>query len=184
MSTPKKKPGGKQQAEAQIHQDVIDIVGRLWPIEQDTQEYPFRGEGRNVRLTFEQQEILKKTVGFPVTKSRLKSFLAKECNVQNPQDYSISDILDTLELWLAAREKPTEASDKIKREPLSDNQAAVYDLLKNLPEHKAKTGKEILQELQNNGLIIDQSTLTKNIIPALRPYGVKNKRGAGYYIPK
>lgn len=69
--------------------------------------------------------------------------------------------------------------------PLSENQTAVYDLLKNLPEYKAMTGKEILRQLEDEkAIIMDQSTLTKNIIPALRPYGVKNKRGAGYYIDK
>jgi len=81
--------------------------------------------------------------------------------------------------------KPTKArGGEEKREPLSDNQAAIYELLKELPEHKAMTGKEILKKLEGKGIIIDQSTLTKNIIPALRPYGVKNKRGAGYYISK
>jgi len=107
----------------------------------------------------------------------IESF-AKDCQL-------VADELDK-EAQALASKQPTEASGKAetKQEPLSDNQASVYDLLKTLPEHKALTGKEILHQLEDKGIIIDQSTLTKNIIPALRPYGVKNKRGAGYYISK
>ena len=75
---------------------------------------------------------------------------------------------------------------KKKRKPLSANAAAVYELLKDLPEHRAMKGREILKAFENQKppKFIDQSTLTKNIIPELRPYGVINKRGAGYYISK
>ena len=69
-----------------------------------------------------------------------------------------------------------------RRPPLSDKAAAVLKLLKGLPEHRGLTGKEILEELDGQGAFLDQSTLTKSIIPALRLYGVKNKRGAGYYM--
>jgi len=73
---------------------------------------------------------------------------------------------------------------KKKLKPLSKTAAAVYELLKDLPEHRGLKGREILEELERRDkpIFIDQSTLTKNIIPALRPYGVKNKRGAGYFI--
>jgi hypothetical protein len=73
-----------------------------------------------------------------------------------------------------------------KKLPLSEKAAAVYELLKALPEYKGLTGEKILEKLekQNPPIIFDHSTLTKNIIPELHPYGVKNKRGAGYYIGK
>lgn len=78
--------------------------------------------------------------------------------------------------------------DKPKKElePLSANAAAVYELLKALPQYRGMKGREILKALENQKppIFIDQSTLTKNIIPGLRPYGVINKRGAGYYISK
>jgi hypothetical protein len=75
---------------------------------------------------------------------------------------------------------------KKKLKPLSAKVAAVYELLKALPEHRGLTGREILEKLekQNPPIIFDQSTLTKNIIPELHPYGVRNKRGAGYFINK
>ncbi|MHC4111947.1 MAG: hypothetical protein ACYSUY_12800, partial [Planctomycetota bacterium] len=78
--------------------------------------------------------------------------------------------------------------DKPKKELelLSANAAAVYELLKALPQYRGMKGREILKALENQQqpIFIDQSTLTKNIIPELRPYGVRNKRGAGYYISK
>lgn len=99
-----------------------------------------------------------------------------------------------------AREKLTEAKTKQsgskverrtqkkrQRPPLPDNYMAVLELLENLPERKGLTGKQILQALDEKKIYIDQSTLTKGIIPRLRDngYGVKNKRnGAGYYIVK
>jgi hypothetical protein len=75
---------------------------------------------------------------------------------------------------------------KKKLKPLSANAAAVYELLKALLEYKAMKGREILKALenQNPSIFIDQSTLTKNIIPELRPYGVKNKPRIGYYIER
>jgi len=79
-----------------------------------------------------------------------------------------------------------EKDEQIQREPLSENAVAVYELLKGLPQHRGLKGREILEKLEHREkpIIIDQSTLTKNIIPALRPYGVKNKPGAGYFISK
>lgn len=76
---------------------------------------------------------------------------------------------------------------KRQRPPLPDNAMAVLALLENLPERKGLTGKQILQALDEKKIYIDQSTLTKGIIPRLRHngYRVKNKRnGAGYYIGK
>jgi hypothetical protein len=35
---------------------------------------------------------------------------------------------------------------------------------------------------RNPPINFDQSTLTKRIIPELKAYGVKNRRGVGYYI--
>lgn len=71
-----------------------------------------------------------------------------------------------------------------RRDPLGEHQIAVYEYLKSLPEYEARTGREILMFLEKEkNIIIDQSTLTKSIMPLLkRSYGVVNKRGKGYYI--
>ncbi len=91
------------------------------------------------------------------------------------------------DLETAAKEvgRGREQENRERQEPLSENAAAVYELLQALPPHKAMTGRDILTALETQkNIITDQSTITKSIIPALRPYGVKNKRGAGYYIGK
>jgi hypothetical protein len=68
---------------------------------------------------------------------------------------------------------------------LSEKATAVLELLKTLPEHKGLTGNKIIEALSQENIFIDQSTLTKNIIPVLKKdYGVKNQPRIGYYIAK
>lgn len=69
-------------------------------------------------------------------------------------------------------------------EPLSDKALAVLNLLQNLPPNKALTGPQIIDKLSKEKMSLDQSALTKSIIPALKPHGVKNKPRIGYYIEK
>ncbi len=66
--------------------------------------------------------------------------------------------------------------DKEPAVPLTGRAQAVYKLIL---EHGVLTGSKI------TGLTgIDQSTLTKTIIPELKKLrGIVNKRGAGYYSP-
>ena len=89
---------------------------------------------------------------------------------------------------LASGEKTDTAGDtnksKKKLKPLSEKAVAVLELLKTLPEHRGMTGPKILETLDAKSIYIDQSTLTKNIIPELRHYGVKNKPRIGYYIER
>ena len=85
-----------------------------------------------------------------------------------------------------ATKEPKNAGDtnkpKKKLKPLSERAAAVLELLKTLPEHRGMTGPKILETLDAKSINIDQSTLTKNIIPELKSYGVKNRPRIGYYI--
>lgn len=68
--------------------------------------------------------------------------------------------------------------------PLSKNARAVLELLRQLGPEEALSGPEILDDLDRAGTSIDQSTLTKNIIPALEAYGVRNLPRVGYYIAR
>ena len=67
-------------------------------------------------------------------------------------------------------------------EPLSDKALAVLHLLQEQPPYQGLTGPQILKKLDDKKIIISQSALTKSIIPALKPHGVKNKPRIGYYI--
>jgi hypothetical protein len=61
---------------------------------------------------------------------------------------------------------------------LTEKQQAVYDLIR---QDKPQTGKQILNALADVGTIMDQSTLTTSIIPALKKAGlVFSKKGRGY----
>jgi len=65
--------------------------------------------------------------------------------------------------------------------PLSENEQAVLNEIPNGKEG-AKTGKEILRSLEEKNIRIDQSVLTKRIIPVLKKnHRVKNRRNVGYY---
>jgi hypothetical protein len=66
---------------------------------------------------------------------------------------------------------------RIQANELTTRRQQVFNFIeKNGPR---VTGKKICNELN-----LDQGTLTRHIIPALRPYGVRNQRGrgGGYYI--
>ena len=91
----------------------------------------------------------------------------------------VTDLTDTGQNSGKARERK---KPKKKLKPLSEKAAAVLELLKTVPEHRGMIGPKILEALDKKNILIDQSTLTKNIIPELKPYGVKNRPRIGYYI--
>ena len=70
------------------------------------------------------------------------------------------------------------------RPPLTTGARAVLEVLQGLKETEAMTGKKILDALANKNepIYIDQSTLTTRIIPALKAYGVQNKKRLGYFV--
>jgi hypothetical protein len=61
-------------------------------------------------------------------------------------------------------------------EPLTDDQKRVFDYIR---DNGPVQGKTICAALG----IDNESSLTKHLIPPTKKHGVKNKRGAGYYIP-
>lgn len=67
--------------------------------------------------------------------------------------------------------------------PLSEAAAKVRQMLLELPEERALTGPEIWEKLwAAHKINVDQSTLRKYIIPALKPYGVEHAPKLGYRI--
>lgn len=84
--------------------------------------------------------------------------------------------LEALRLWCATW-KPAPPP----LEPLTERQGTVYKVIVEASNQGRRlTGKEITKLTG-----IDQSTLTKEIIPKLkRLRGIANKPGAGYFIPQ
>lgn len=64
---------------------------------------------------------------------------------------------------------------------LSPKASAVYELLLQLPEHRAMTGPQIVDALPMEAAM-DESTLRKSIVPALKPYGLEHIAKVGYRI--
>ncbi len=67
-----------------------------------------------------------------------------------------------------------ESQSNIPPPPLTDAQQEVFNYIK---EHGPKTGKEIVAALGLSG----ESALTTHLIPPLKPRGIVNKPGRGYY---
>lgn len=68
--------------------------------------------------------------------------------------------------------------------PLNDtNRAALEELLR-LPLGEGLTGKQLLKRLAAREPTVDiqEITFRKHVRPALKPFGLLNKRGVGYYI--
>lgn len=124
----------------------------------------------------------------------IKASFSNELNIKDSNNEQIESYYEVqkdffLDSTLAVSrlleiEKGHKSKDAKINEPLSDKGLAVLDLLQNLPPNKALTGRLIIDELSKKNVFLDQSTLTKSIIPALKPHGVKNRRRIGYYIEK
>lgn len=68
--------------------------------------------------------------------------------------------------------------------PPSETQLKVLEVIQSLPPERGISGKDIIKELKKAGFPIEQSTLTRHIIPDLKKWhGVKNVRRRGYFIP-
>ena len=69
------------------------------------------------------------------------------------------------------------------REPLGEIAGIIYEHLIELPEHKAVTGRAIIDWLARKGHDVSESAFYKEILPTLEPWGVKNKPRIGYHVP-
>ena len=98
----------------------------------------------------------------------------------NDKDY-LSAWLDDIERDLQAW--ATEAAEQANDRPaLARSAASAYEILLALPEHRAIKGPEMVSELYTKHKInIDESTFRKNVVPALKPYGLEHGP-AGYRI--
>ena len=57
----------------------------------------------------------------------------------------------------------------------------VFEILKQLAKGEGLSGKQIIAKM-SPGEQAELSTLTRHIIPKLKPYGVTNPPGIGYHI--
>jgi hypothetical protein len=116
----------------------------------------------------------------------IEAILAAE---KTPEDDADSDVEDQSPDSVSAA---TDLNDNIQRSrasvdrpPLSDEARAVLAILRNLPESEGRTGLELVQALrkQTPSITVDVDRIKGSVRRELRPYGIDNKRGAGYFIP-
>lgn len=97
---------------------------------------------------------------------------------------TVAVMIDRFEQRFGRTRHPVEEEEPLK--PLTPKQTAVLKLIQNVPLDGAIKGPQIIKALGKltPAIDMDQSTLTKHIIPALKSRGVKNVRGLGYHIPR
>jgi hypothetical protein len=95
-SKQKKRTEQPKKQTSNLPQDVRGILAYMWPLDQDVKEYPFLNKGRDIRLTFQQQELFKRIAIFSL--SDLRVCLISKCNIQSPDDLSVFQMLKALEL--------------------------------------------------------------------------------------
>jgi hypothetical protein len=152
------------------------------------------------------KEILRKTVGFPVTQPKLRLYLAKHCNIQNPDNLSW---LAIIEMLAESPKKKPEASggkaEDIRRRFEFDRAQAFFDGKDlQLPAGAEIDTVEILKKLvQSFGKVVAYKNLDENggniasdflrgkirtIKYSLKkhrvPCKIQSKKWSGYFLSK
>jgi len=136
---------------------------------------------------------------------KLAAFIRRECNAQDTANMTWRDIIMSLIDYAEAKgidsavihkypkmtfnkwrlEKEAAAGKtQERRTPLGKRAAMLYEYLRSLPEHEAKTTPELLEWWsQTTGREIDEGAL-RDVLEELKPYGLKNKPRVGFYIDR
>ncbi|MBI1370840.1 MAG: hypothetical protein GC162_19575 [Planctomycetes bacterium] len=120
-------------------------------------------------------------IGGPLpTVSIDRAALLIRAGARQPQD--LADLSDQrVAIAVIAAGRPVRPI--VDRPILTASAAAVYELLLEYPPHRGLTSTEILDLLSDRGFRLDASTLRGRVIKELGPYGIENRRNAGYRIP-
>lgn len=95
-----------------------------------------------------------------------------------------ADVVNQL-LAGVSRFRATEPPPPLAPPPLTETERRVLDVIKAQPDGSGISGREIIRELNRQNFPIEQSTLTRHIIPRLRNFhGVRNRKSVGYYHVK
>jgi hypothetical protein len=89
---------------------------------------------------------------------------------------------EKIRAWVKGLKKSARRGQATVAPPLTDHEQAVLKVIKDHPG--GIQGSKILSILAKRRRVLDQSTLTRHIIPKLKDWcRVRNRRGVGYYIP-
>jgi len=143
--------------------------------------YPFRNNREHFDIglcdyiiTEDVRMVLEKTVGLPVNKSKLKAFLAKECNISEPTNYSFPDIIAALKLYIQNSNRKNRLSANTK-DLLPERQLEIWDSLKG----KCLSAKELGKLFG-----LSEENIRKHIQAIRKKRGqnaIENTRSRGYW---
>lgn len=118
--------------------------------------------------------VFEKTIGLPANKSRLKAFLAKECNIPDPTSYSFPDIIAALKLYIQNSNRKNRLSANTK-DLLPERQLEIWDSLKG----KCLSAKELGKLFG-----LSEENIRKHIQAIRKKRGqnaIENTRSRGYW---
>jgi hypothetical protein len=98
---------------------------------------------------------------------------------------TVAVMIDRFEQRFGGREARDEQKTRTDAdEPLNETNRAVLEELRRVPPGEGLTGKQLIKRLEQRKpqILIIAGTLRKHVVPALKPYGMLNKKGVGYYI--
>ncbi len=70
------------------------------------------------------------------------------------------------------------------RVPLTPQERRIWDLLLKRPEDRPLTSGQIVARLQTSGARVSEENARRSLSTTLKAKGVRNRRGAGYFIPE
>jgi hypothetical protein len=146
---PKKQTSWDQWAALPEYVREQALLTDMGLLGQDVKEYPFLNKGCDIRLSFEQQDVFRRTSGFPISPERLQNYLA-EHGYQNTDSWSIYRILDALQNILDKKPDDlitlTVAISKYKVKKVTLRRAIKDKRLKNYGEGTVKNSIILVSE--------------------------------------
>ena len=119
--------------------------------------------------------IFKQTIGLLANKSKLKAFLAKECNISDPTNYSFPDIIAALKLYIQNNDRNRLSANT--KDLLPERQLEIWNSLK----EKCLSAKELGKLFG-----LSEENIRKHIQAIRKKRGehaIENTRSRGYWRP-
>ncbi|OHB54784.1 MAG: hypothetical protein A2Y12_03980 [Planctomycetes bacterium GWF2_42_9] len=143
----------------------------LLPSDSNFPMYPFKAgtlsiwhqshnDYQRYHLTESDQKIIQETIGSPFTLPDLRAYLLKECNVQDPTNYSIPDIIAALKSV-----KPREKRHGISNNHSQDFTSVFWNGIKYQfsKGHQAESVKLLWEEWEKGGHTLSEKTIGEQI---------------------
>jgi hypothetical protein len=106
-------------------------------------------------------------------------------DIKDFNQLNIKEQIQAIQTAAKIRKSKQKQDTGAEKPPLTEIAGLIYEKLKSLPEHKAMKAPDIADWLsKEHNTTLDETTIRKNHLKKIEPYGLKNKPKVGYYIRK